>query len=80
MNEDVGTFQDEEINFETAWLDARKLMGLRTTDLELLYYNTGLLYLNAPDKWQNPYLVLLDEIHRRIEISYRMSMGMYNDK
>ena len=67
-NEDIGKFQGEDVNFATAYTDARKLMGLRTTDMDALYYNTGLLYINAPEKWVNPYSMLMEEIELRINM------------
>lgn len=75
-NEDIGTFQDAEINFAEAYHDARRLMGLRTTNMENLHYNTGLLYLNAPEKWVEPYLMLMEEIQFRINMIERMEMGL----
>lgn len=67
-NEDIGKFQGEDVNFATAYIDARQLMGLRTTDMDELFYNTGLLYINAPEKWVKPYLMLLNEIELRINM------------
>lgn len=71
--EDMGDFQGTEIDFSEAYHDARKLMGTVGTDLNDLHYNVGLMYLNAPDKWVEPYLMLMTEITMRQEIMGRTS-------
>ena len=62
---DMGEFQNTQINFAAAYHDARKLMGQTSTNLNDLLYNVGLMYLNAPTKWVEPFLLLMKEIETR---------------
>jgi len=73
---DMGEFQGAQIDYAEAYHEARRLMGLRTTDMELLHYNTMLLYLNAPATWSDAYLHLTDEIQTRINMIELMKMGV----
>ena len=70
--DDRGDFQGTEINFARAYHDARELMGLKSTNLDDLHYHTGLLYVNAPDKWSKPFLMLLDEMTMRMDLLSRL--------
>ena len=63
--DDMGTFHDCEVNFQTEYHEARKFMGLKTTDMDELFSKVTLLYLNAPPKWHTPYLNLIYEIEDR---------------
>ncbi len=72
---DMGEFQGVQIDFAAAYHDARRMMGLRTTDMELLHYNTMLLYINAPEAWVEPYLALCDEIQTRIHMLEGLAVG-----
>ena len=70
--EDIALFQGVATNFDTEYHEARKLMGLKTTRLEELYYNVGLMYVNAPEKWQEAYYNLMTEIDMRMEMISRL--------
>ncbi len=65
VNQDIADFQGVDINFEKEYHSIRKIMGTKGTDLELLSYNTTLMYVNAPDKWVDPYFALVKEIDQR---------------
>jgi len=63
--DDMGDFHGANINFAHEYHTIRKMMGQCSTDLDELHHNTTLLYFNAPDKWKQPYLSLIDEITMR---------------
>ena len=63
--EDMGTFHKCEVNFATEYHEARKFMGLKSTNLDDLFDKVTLLYLNTPEKWRAPYLALIWEIEDR---------------
>ena len=66
--EDIGMFQEVEIDFAEAYHDARRMMGTKGTDMDDLTYHVGLLYVNAPEKWVEPYQMLIQEIDMRAAI------------
>lgn len=70
--EDMGKFQGTKINYSEAYHDTRKLMGTKGTNLTKLQYNTSLLYVNAPEKWAEPFMNLIDEIELRHEMLTRV--------
>ena len=65
---DLGDFQGTEINYAEAYHDARRMMGTKGTDMDDLTYHVGLLYVNAPEKWVEPYQMLIEEIDMRAAI------------
>lgn len=65
MNEDIINFHGAAVNLADEYLEARRMMGLKSTDLDVLYEKVALLYLNTNDKWNDPYLNLLWEIEDR---------------
>ena len=71
-NTDIGEFQGTETNFATEYMEARKLMGTKGTDLTELRYNVGLLYVNTPEKWAKAYEALIYEIDLRQELLSRV--------
>ncbi len=62
---DMADFNGTQVNFAEEYHAARKLMGTKGTNLEDLSYNTGLLLVNAPEKWVEPYQNLIREIEQR---------------
>jgi len=73
---DIGEFQGAQIDFAEAYHETRRMMGLYTTDMELLHYNAMLLYINAPDFWVEPYASLCDEIQMRIGMIAQLNVGV----
>jgi len=67
MNADtVIDFHGAEINLSREYCEARRLMGLKTTDLDWLYEKVAQVYLNIrDDEWSQAYLNLMDEIQLR---------------
>lgn len=63
--ETKGDFNGTEIDYSFEYTEARKFMGTKGTDLDLLIGNVGHLYLQCPDDMQSAYLALLDEIQKR---------------
>lgn len=77
MNEDTIEFHGAEVNLAEEYHEARKMMGQKSTDLELLYEKVTLLYLNTNDKWQRPYFFLLNEIEDRQAILAQLTTPSY---
>jgi hypothetical protein len=67
-NKFKGDFHGCEVDFRDELLEARKLMGLKSTDLELLFEKVTLLYLNCPAELMEMYQATMWEIQRRQEI------------
>lgn len=65
FSEDEGDFHGTTINFRDEYFTARRLMEMKGTDLILLAEKVSLLYRSAAEKWELPYLTLLNEIQRR---------------
>lgn len=72
INEDTIDFHGTEVNLAKEYIQARELMGQKSTDLELLIDKVAFLYLNTTDKWEQPYLRLIYEIEDRIELTSRL--------
>ncbi len=61
----TGTFHGADIDYSKEYVEARKLMGHRDTDLDQLSYSVGLLYVNCPEDLTTHYAALLEEITTR---------------
>jgi len=70
--DDMGEFHGTTINFAEEYHAARKLMGTKGTNLDDLHYHVGLLYVNTPDKWVDPYICLMEEITMRQNMMARL--------
>lgn len=69
-------FYDAPVNLSEEYHQARKLMGLKTTDLDDLYQTVTHIYLHIDDEeWSTAYANLLVEIERRQEILINMRMS-----
>jgi len=69
-------FYDAPVNLSEEYHQARKLMGLKTTDLDNLYQTVTHIYLHIEDEeWNTAYINLLSEIERRQEMLIDMRMG-----
>ena len=73
---DYGDFHGCNVNFSTEYHEARKLMGLTTTNMDDLFDKVTLLYLNAPEKWREHYLNLIWEIETRQNMLTNMRLGL----
>jgi len=63
----MGDFHGATVDFAKELGEARKLMGLTTTDLDDLHSAVTMLYLNCPVEINVAYQATLAEIVRRME-------------
>ena len=61
----MGTFHGTEVDFAKELVEARKLMGLKTTDLDNLRSTMTHLYLSCPDDIAPHYVAAIDELGKR---------------
>ena len=66
--ETKGKFNDAEIDYAQEYCEARRLMGIKGTDLDQLHSTVAHLYLQCPEDMSTAYQSLL------LEISARQSM------
>lgn len=72
-------FNGCDISLQNEYHEARKMMGLKTTDLDKLHTTVAHIYICIPkehDGWAQQYLALMDEIQWR----QNMLIGMKLDK
>ncbi len=74
---DIGDFMGTQINYATEYHEIRTMMGTKGTDLEQLSYQTVLMYVNAPDKWVEPYQNLINEIDTRKNMLDLIALGLH---
>ncbi len=60
-----GTFYGAPVDYRDEYVQARKLMGLTTTDLDALLHTVTYLYLYCPDHISEAYGSLIREITER---------------
>jgi hypothetical protein len=63
----MGDFHGCQVDFAKELCEARKLMGLKSTNLDNLHSAVALLYLNCPMEINVQYQTTLAEIVRRME-------------
>ena len=63
--ETIGTFHGTEVDFRSELVEARRLMGLKSTNLDNLTSTVAHLYLSCPEDMIPHYIALIDEISRR---------------
>ncbi len=73
--ETIRTFHGTEIDYAKELVEARRLMGLKSTDLDQLTSTVAHLYLNCPEDMQPHYIALIDEISRRQTMLVMVSLG-----
>ena len=71
----LGSFHGAEIDYQAEYIEARRLMGLKSTDMDQLMEAVTLLYLNCPESCHPHYLALLEEIQMRQEL---IALGSLN--
>jgi hypothetical protein len=71
----IGTFHGTEVDYAKELVEARRLMGLKSTDMSQLTSTVGHLYLNCPEDMQPHYLALLDEIAKRQTLLIMAALG-----
>ena len=79
-------FHGAEVNLSQEYIEARKAMGLTTTDLDKLHSTVSHIYLNIPQElaagedeamnWAEAYLALLDEIEWRQNMILQRELGL----
>lgn len=70
-------FHGAEVNLAKEYHEARKLMGLVTTDHNQLLSSVAHIYLNIPEsepEWSDAYLALMEEMELRQMIVFNMEM------
>ncbi len=76
-NENIITFQDAKIDLSMEYGEARRLMGLKTTNLEELQRSVIHVYITIPSdkpKWVDAYAALILELTIRQSIIMRMKL------
>jgi hypothetical protein len=63
--ESIGMFNGTEIDYRFEYTEARKFMGLKSTDMDTLISSVGHLYLQCPEDMQPHFQALLEEITQR---------------
>ena len=62
----TSNFNGADISLSDEYHQARKMMGTKGTDMELLYRNVSHIYITIQnDDWANAYLALMQEIQDR---------------
>jgi hypothetical protein len=61
----TGEFYGAPVDYRDEYVQARKLMGLKGTDLDALLHTVGLLYVHCPDHVSSMYAALIEEITAR---------------
>ncbi len=61
----TGEFYGAPVDYRDEYVQARKLMGQKGTDLDVLSSTVGFLYLHCPDHIAPQYAALLHEITSR---------------
>ena len=73
--ETMGTFHGTVVDYRAELVEARRLMGLKSTDMDQLTSTVGHLYLNCPDDMLPHYIALLDEIQKRQTLIIMAALG-----
>lgn len=63
----IGDFHGCQVDFAKELCEARKMMGLKSTNLDDLHSSVCMLYLNCPVELNVSYQATLAEIVRRME-------------
>lgn len=79
-------FHGATVNLSQEYCEARKQMGLTTTDLDKLHSTVSHIYLNIPEElsagpdeamnWSEMYLALMDEIEWRQNMILQREIGL----
>ena len=79
MNTDATiNFNGADISLSKEYHEARKMMGLKSTDLDMLYGTVSHLYICIPEEhkeWAQSYLGLMDEIQMRQSMLFSMKLN-----
>ncbi len=76
-NENIITFQDSKIDLSREYGEARRLMGLKTTDLEKLQSSVMHVYITIPrenQRWVDAFVALINELEDRQNMIMRMKL------
>jgi len=60
-----GSFYGAPVDYRDEYVQARKLMGLKSTDMDALLHTVGFLYLYCPEDIRDAYASLIEEITER---------------
>jgi len=63
--ESIGMFNGTEIDYRNEYVEARKFMGQKSTDMDTLISSVAHLYLQCPEDMQPHFQALLEEITQR---------------
>ena len=61
----TGLFNETEINYADELVEGRRLMGLKSTNLDDLLSTVAHLYLQCPQDMVSHYIAMIEEIGRR---------------
>ncbi len=76
-NENIITFQDAKIDLSREYGEARRLMGLKTTDLEKLQSSVMHVYITIPrenQRWVDAFVALINELEDRQSMIMRLKI------
>ena len=76
-NAPIIKFQSADIDLSKEYAEARKMMGLKSTDLDKLYQTVAHIYICIPEehqKWADAYLNLMAEIEMRKTMLFNMKL------
>ncbi len=76
-DENIIMFQDAEIDLSLEYGEARRLMGLKTTNLEELQSSVTHVYITIPlenQKWVDAYIALIHELEDRQSMIMRLKI------
>jgi len=71
-------FQDADIDLSLEYTEARRLMGLKSTDLEELQRSVMHVYITIPqelEEWVTAYIALISEIEDRQLMIMRLKLN-----
>jgi hypothetical protein len=71
-----GSFEGVPIDYRAEYIEARRLMGLKSTDQDRLIETVALLYFNCPESYNTQYAALLNEISDRQRIKFMHELGL----
>ena len=71
-----GSFEGATIDYKAEYIEARRLMGLKSTDQDRLIETVALLYFNCPESYNTQYAALLNEISDRQRIKLLHELGL----
>jgi hypothetical protein len=75
----MGDFHGCRVDFAKELVEARKMAGLKSTNLNDLHSSVAMLYLNCPVELNVHYQTFLAEIVRRMEFKGETHGGLTND-